>query len=892
MTDPAPEANAAGPAPVPRGVWVALAVLIGVGAALRLTGLHEQGILYRDEEIALLGAETLLADVRAAVGLEAPPVFESIDALGASGRAVRSGAPVLWRAGVASTMSVLRQPAESAGRFLAALCGIAMIPAAFALGRRWFGDWHGAVAMAAVCTCVPSFIWWSRLGLPPTLTLLLLFGGLAALLHAAERSPAWVTAALSGAAFAAATTLDVRAWFLVPGAAIYLFGGAAGRSPRLTLARSATWLASGGAVLLAHAAAVHHFGAAVAAEAGTPPPALDVAYLPFWFWRREGTLACVVLSVGFLAHCRQRLAPPVPAKWFLLLLPLAGATGYSAWIAGRDAAAQYPFVVGYLLVALFSAAGLRALLRLRVRAVAISIPVGIILVWLAGAAPLVQTRSGTRDAAAWIQRDARAWLTSQGTEDAVLLIGGRMRPAVSYETRTAWRHDRWDDPPAKAQYMLDRTSAYLLLVGEEGHLNGEWAHVQPVQQFARTIPHPALFVSESPGTTAAKRARLGAGAYAQFAAYDAAAVAAHTHDPAITWHQANPYRTALATAGRFPANPVPANVSAWQAAFRSALREALGMTKIATPDPLRAQVTERVRALGYTRERVVLETEIGYRVPAFVLVPESHGPAPFVLALHGHGPGKRLLAGLTDDSEETQALEEERRDFALQLVQRGYAVIAPDQRGFGELRLPADIARGRPFSCPRLQLHAQLVGRSLIGDRVHDAMRWIDYARGREDMDTSRIRVAGHSGGGTTALFTAALDERVDVAFVSGYYGRFATSLGAFELCECNYAPGIAALGDIPDIAALVAPRRLRLSLGRLDAINPLAVAQAAFPVTRAVFDTTGGTVDLALGDLGHIVYPEHLWGVLDEAAPPTPAPAPDRPRPAPAPVARTPANP
>ncbi len=877
MTDGAPQAGPPAPTPVPAAAWIALAVLIVAGAALRLVGLRDQGLLYRDEEVYLFAAETFLADVRAASGTEATPPFESIAALEAAGLARREGPTgVPWPAAVAGVMALAGRPAEWSGRLLAALCGIALIPVAFHLGRRWFGDWQGALALASVSAFVPSLVWWSRLGVPAMLVLLLLHVGVIALLHARTHPPARVAWGACGTAFTLALLTDYAAGYAVLALAVWwLVRAFTGEAPAVL--EEVRWTAVGFLV-----ACVLHLplarGYVVAARAGayTPLPTFDWLYLPYWFWRREGIIVCLLVAAGMLVALRRRAGsspahPPLLLP-LLLVLPAVGA----AVAVGRDPLARYPVVAVYLPLALLAAGGLRAMVQSRFRDAGYAAAAAVVVVLAVSVVRIVNTRGTAHEVAAWVRAESRAWLRSQGTtEAAVVLVARHMLPPVNYESRRVFQHAVFADPGEQARRVLARTSAYVFLVGEEGRLNPEWSHVSPLTTFSASLPYPALYVSETPGSTASKRARLEAGHYLQLAAYDAAAVAAHRHEHAAL-SQPNPYAVAVARPGRFHADPVPEPLAPWRTKFRAVLTDTLGISRIERPEHPRVQVTERVPAVGYTRERVELETETGFRVPAFVLLPAADAPAPFVLALHGHGPGKRLLAGLTENSEETRALEEERRDFALALVRRGYAVIAPDQRGFGELRLPDDIARGLPFSCPRLQLQAQLVGRSLIGDRVHDAMRWIDYAQRRDAIDATRIIVAGHSGGGTTALFTAALDDRVDVAFVSGYYGRFATSLGAFDLCECNYAPGIAALGDIPDIAALVAPRRLRLSLGRLDGINPLAIAQEALPRTRAVFDAAGGTVDLAIGDLGHIVYPAHLWSLLEEPAPPVAGPAAD----------------
>ena len=83
---------------------------------------------------------------------------------------------------------------------------------------------------------------------------------------------------------------------------------------------------------------------------------------------------------------------------------------------------------------------------------------------------------------------------------------------------------------------------------------------------------------------------------------------------------------------------------------------------------------------------------------------------------------------------------------------------------------------------------------------------------GLDGVDETRIGALGHSMGGASVLLHAALDERLAFAVVSGsactYRERMARGIGV----ECAQAiPGLLELGDLDDIAPLVAPRPLLL---------------------------------------------------------------------------------
>jgi hypothetical protein len=53
--------------------------------------------------------------------------------------------------------------------------------------------------------------------------------------------------------------------------------------------------------------------------------------------------------------------------------------------------------------------------------------------------------------------------------------------------------------------------------------------------------------------------------------------------------------------------------------------------------------------------------------------------------------------------------------------------------------------------------------------------------------------------------FAAACDERISAAVPGSYFCTFAGSIGSIH--HCNYIPGILKLGEMYDVAGLIAPR-------------------------------------------------------------------------------------
>ncbi|WP_415382178.1 alpha/beta hydrolase family protein [Halosimplex sp. TS25] len=303
----------------------------------------------------------------------------------------------------------------------------------------------------------------------------------------------------------------------------------------------------------------------------------------------------------------------------------------------------------------------------------------------------------------------------------------------------------------------------------------------------------------------------------------------------------------------------------WQAAFRGELRSVLGHDAIADVGvpPLAPARTDSESLDGYERQRWTIQTETDLRLPFYLLLPDDPDPPyPTVLVAHGHGDGaKEVAVGRAETDEQRRQIEEDERDIAVQAVERGYAAIAPDMRGMGELTNPADEEMGYR-TCHTMQLHAQLFGRSLVGDRVWDVTRLIDFVEERGDLDAGRIGLTGHSGGGAVTLFAAAVDERIDIAAPSSYFCTFEDSIASIDHCECNYLPGVIGLGEQWDVAGLIAPRPFVAVAGRDDNIFPIEGVFRAFDHLSEIYEAAGALdrCELVVGPGGHRYYADGVW--------------------------------
>lgn len=278
-----------------------------------------------------------------------------------------------------------------------------------------------------------------------------------------------------------------------------------------------------------------------------------------------------------------------------------------------------------------------------------------------------------------------------------------------------------------------------------------------------------------------------------------------------------------------PLDPGPiddgaAAIRSWQTRFRSRYAELLG--PVPGRVPLNVEVLGTEDCARYRRDRIVYDTEAHMSVPAYLLVPHSRArPGPAVLAQHGHGAGKDEVCGLDGGDEARRAeMTEHNGDYAHQLAERGYVVLAPDLRTFGER---ADWNPPNLYGCDLTHTHAAMLGYDVLTLDLWDLARGLDLLCSHPLVDPERVGMVGLSFGGTATLFLAAWDERVRAAVVSGYFSAWGDCAAIpWNMCGSQVLHGLVRALDHVDLGTAIAPRSLLIESGTRDGIFPVAAAE------------------------------------------------------------------
>jgi dienelactone hydrolase len=325
---------------------------------------------------------------------------------------------------------------------------------------------------------------------------------------------------------------------------------------------------------------------------------------------------------------------------------------------------------------------------------------------------------------------------------------------------------------------------------------------------------------------------------------------------------------------RFQAS-TPEAAHAWQQRVRSVLSTTIGFQDL-QPTPLDPIWIESVNKGDYLREKWLLRTWSEALMPVYLLIPPGRPPFPTVIFFHGHGYGVKDSVGLWEDGNERETPDGYMKDCCISLCRRGFLVAAPEISCFGERRtdfsyLNTSLGQPVPDTCDHAAKLAFTLGGSVLGLRVFDARRLVNYLETRSDVDILRLGAMGISGGGMQTFFSAALDERIRACVISGYYSTFKDSILAMSHCTCNFVPGLGKFGEMYDLVGLIAPRPILVEAGTYDVIFPVEAVKRSVEIARNKVYAAFGCPENVEADIfegrhqvsGRLAY-DFLWDKLN----------------------------
>ncbi|MBI2842191.1 MAG: dienelactone hydrolase family protein [Armatimonadetes bacterium] len=225
----------------------------------------------------------------------------------------------------------------------------------------------------------------------------------------------------------------------------------------------------------------------------------------------------------------------------------------------------------------------------------------------------------------------------------------------------------------------------------------------------------------------------------------------------------------------------------YQGNLKKRLAELIGDVKV---NGKLAKALSTAEILGLRAERLIVRSEPEVELPVLLFRPSGAPSPPVVVMIHPEGK---------------QGIIEKYGGLVKDLVGRGAAVLLPDTRTSGELALnnwEVKIWNGS-MAKASWDMNMATWGRPEPGMIKTDLAACLDALAAREDVDLSRAALVGLGNFGVSALFTGALDTRFHSVVIENTAQTYLNGRGSPLIAN------ILRVADLPQIAALVAPRRL-----------------------------------------------------------------------------------
>lgn len=263
---------------------------------------------------------------------------------------------------------------------------------------------------------------------------------------------------------------------------------------------------------------------------------------------------------------------------------------------------------------------------------------------------------------------------------------------------------------------------------------------------------------------------------------------------------------------------------------RQDLRKMLGLVELSPQRPA-VKILQQDGGVRIENVEITLKGDFGVR--ALVFVPEGSGRAAAVIAIPRADQSPEDFAGIAEGMTTARWLRE--------LLGRGVTVAIPEM-----VERRADYQPGQNvggYDRRRILWRLGfLVGRTLVGAEVQQVVALGDYLSSQPELDGKRIGVWGEGQGGMTALYSAAVDERLAAATVLDYFGQ---REGCWKEPVDRVIYGqLNEFGDA-EVAALIAPRPLTIATRRGGPVN-FESARAELGRARRFYDGLGAGNKLA----------------------------------------------
>ena len=283
--------------------------------------------------------------------------------------------------------------------------------------------------------------------------------------------------------------------------------------------------------------------------------------------------------------------------------------------------------------------------------------------------------------------------------------------------------------------------------------------------------------------------------------------------------------------------------------FRSEYIKMLGLDKlnIDTFKPAECVFVGRDETVSIFRLVVYITDEIPFY--AMLFIPKGASNAPLVIAQHGGGGTPELCADMNGKNNYNHMVQ--------RALEKGAVVIAPQLLLWSTEESETQRLHNVSYNRAKVDLNLKRFGLSITALEIKGIMKCIDYGCTLKEVCADKISMVGLSYGGYFTLYTMAADTRIK----AGYTAACFNDRNVYDWQDFSY-PSSALLFHDAEVAALCAPRKLYIQVGKADEVFDYKKSVPEFERIKGYYKVLNCEKNLvfSLWDGGH-TFPDNNDG-------------------------------
>ena len=278
--------------------------------------------------------------------------------------------------------------------------------------------------------------------------------------------------------------------------------------------------------------------------------------------------------------------------------------------------------------------------------------------------------------------------------------------------------------------------------------------------------------------------------------------------------------------------------------YREKYKEMLGMQLFAgkTTKPVEKTYVGSDEICEIYRLSVYITDEIPFY--SMLLLPHNEGiPMPLVIAQHGGGGTPELCADMNGTNNYNHMVQ--------RALKRGAAVLVPQLLLWSMTEIATQRAHNIPHNRTKTDVDMKRFGSSITALEISGIMKTLDYVVSLNGIDADKIAMIGLSYGGYFTLHTMAIDTRIKAGYCAGVFN----DRDMYDWADWSYKSSAFLFKDA-EVAALCAPRKLYIQVGKEDPVFNFQSAKSEADRVKDYFETFGASENFKfdLWEGGHTI--------------------------------------